>query len=135
MRTGPLTTSRTAQNARGGVAMVLVAGLAAVAIVVAAWLFLALHWSYSEGERAGVVQKFSRKGWVVKTWEGELQMVTVPGVPPMVWDFTCRDRAVAGSLSAALGRKVALHYTEHRALPGHLFGDTRYFVDRVRVIE
>jgi hypothetical protein len=120
---------------RGGVALPLVMVVAVVALIAAGYLFVALHWSYSEGERAGVLQKFSRKGWVVKTWEGELQMVTVPGVPPELWNFSCRDRAVADRLTATLVKKVALHYAEHRGLPGALFGDTRYFVDRVRVIE
>lgn len=135
MKPATLDLGQKGRRSRGGVVLPLVLVVGVIALVAAGYLFLALHWSYSDGDRAGVLQKFSRKGWVIKTWEGELQMVTVPGVPPQIWDFSCRDRAVADELTAALGRKVAIHYTEHRGLPSAIFGDTRYFVDRVRIIE
>lgn len=94
---------------------------------------LTLKWSYSTGVRAGILQKFSDKGWVCKTWEGELAMTTVPGVAPVLWSFTVRDNAVAQQISAALGRRVVLHYHEHRGVPTKCFGDTPYFVDSVAV--
>jgi hypothetical protein len=97
------------------------------------YLGLALGWSYSEGERAGVLQKFSRKGWVCKTYEGELAMSVVPGVAPTIWDFSVRDDKVVPSLNAALGKRVVLHYTEHPGLPTTCFGHTAYFVDSVSV--
>ena len=107
--------------------------LVLVALLAAGYLAFVLNWSYSEGERSGVLQKLSRKGWVVKTWEGELAMTTVPGVAPVLWNFTVRDEATAARLSPALGRRVVLHYTEHRGVPTTLFGETPYFVDAVRI--
>jgi hypothetical protein len=95
---------------------------------------LALNWSYSKGERAGILQKLSKKGWVCKTWEGELAMTTVPGVAPTLWEFTVRDAAAAGQVSALVGRHVLLHYTEHRGVPTSCFGDTQYYVDSVAVV-
>jgi hypothetical protein len=117
---------------RGGVVLWLLAGAGAVVLLIAAYFFVVLHWAYSEGERSGVVQKFSRKGWLFKTWEGELAMSTVPGVAPVIWNFTVRDEAAVAQVSAGLGKQVVLHYTEHRGVPGSVFGETQYFVDSVR---
>ena len=89
--------------------------------------------SYSEGERAGILQKFSRKGWVCKTYEGELAMSIVPGVTPTIWEFSVRDERVIPALTAAIGRRVVLHYKEHRGIPTNCFGHTPYFVDSVSI--
>jgi hypothetical protein len=114
--------------------------IAFAAVVVPVLLFsiyvgMALSWSYSEGDRAGILQKFSRKGWVCKTWEGELAMTTVPGVAPVMWNFTVRDEAVAKQVAAGLGRRVVLQYAEHRGVPTTCFGETAYYVDSVKVLE
>jgi hypothetical protein len=95
----------------------------------------AYNWTYSDGDRSGILRKFSRKGWLCKTWEGELAMTTVPGVMPELWTFTVRKSADADRVNAALGRQVVLHYNEHRGLWNDCFGETEYFVDSVRVIE
>ena len=95
------------------------------------YTLLSLTWSYSEGERGGVLQKLSRKGWVCKTYEGELALYVVSGVAPQIWTFTVRDPKVAAQLNVVLGERVRLHYDEHRGLPSSCFGDTPYFVDRV----
>jgi hypothetical protein len=92
---------------------------------------LTLHWSYSEGERVGILQKISRKGWICKTNEGELALYIVSGVSPQVWDFTVRDDAIAQQMNAHLGERVRLHYAEHRGVLTSCFGDTQYFVDQV----
>lgn len=105
------------------------------ALMFAAYLAFVLNWSYSDGERAGYLQKFSRKGWICKTYEGELAMTTVPGVAPVLWHFTVRDPAVAAQLNAVLGKRIALHYEEHRGIPTHCYGETNYFVSRVQVLE
>ena len=94
----------------------------------------ALGWSYSDGERAGVLQKFSRRGWICKTYEGELALYVVPGVAPSIWEFTVRDPGVAQRLNEALGKQVSLHYEEHRGLPTSCLGQTAYFVDGIRVV-
>lgn len=109
----------------------------AVAIIVLpiAWTWLTLHWSYSDGERAGVLQKFSRKGWICKTYEGELAQYVVSGVSPQIWNFTVRDEKVVGQMKTLVGAKVQLHYTEHRGVPGSCFGDTGYYVDSITKLD
>lgn len=99
------------------------------------YLWIVLSWAYSEGERAGILQKLSRKGWVCKTYEGELAISIVPGVTPIIWHFSVREENVLSKLDAALGKRVVLHYTEHRGVPTTCFGDTSYFVNGVRVMD
>ena len=94
---------------------------------------LTLAVSYSDGQRAGILQKLSRKGWLCKTNEGELAMSIVPGVAPTIWDFSVRDARVLPELRDALGKRVVLHYTEHHGVPTGCFGATQYYVDSVRV--
>jgi hypothetical protein len=99
------------------------------------WTWLTLAWAYSDGQRAGVLQKFSRRGWVCKTQEGELAQYVVAGVSPQIWQFSVRDPKVGAQLDKVVGRKVQLHYTEHSGVPTSCFADTRYFVDRVTVVD
>jgi hypothetical protein len=94
------------------------------------YVWFTLTWSYSDGERVGVLQKLSRKGWLCKTYEGEIAMYVVGGIAPQIWEFTVRDQKVAEELNRSLGKRVRLHYDEHRAIPSSCFGDTTYFVDR-----
>src|SRR4029079_4206301 len=114
-------------------AMALALLVGAAALGLALWLAVALRWSYSDGERAGYVQKFSRKGWLCKTWEGELAMVNLPGTAPEIWRFTESDEAGALLLHRDMGRRSVLHYAEHRGLLTSCFGETNYFVDQVRL--
>ena len=106
-----------------------------LAVVVAGYGFVVARWSYSTGERAGWVQKFSRKGWVCKTWEGELAIVSMPGTTPEKFYFTVWDPAVADKINAAMGERVALHYQQKVGLPGSCFGETDYWVDEIRVFK
>jgi hypothetical protein len=99
------------------------------------YLWVVLSWPYSEGERAGILQKFSSKGWLCKTYEGELAISIVPGVSPVIWNFSVRNESVAPQINAALGKRVVLHYREHRGLPTTCFGDTSYFVTGVRAVD
>jgi hypothetical protein len=101
----------------------------------ALYIWAVLSWSYSEGERAGFLQKVSYKGWICKTWEGELSLVAIPGAAPEKFLFTVRDEAVAQQLNAVAGKRVTLKYEQHRGLPTTCFGDTDYFVVGVAVIE
>ncbi len=107
--------------------------LVPLALLVLYTLFM-LWWSYSEGERAGVLQKFSKRGWVCKTYEGELAMYVVGGVAPQIWNFSVRDDAVIAQLHKAVGQQVRLHYSEHRGLPTSCFGETDYFVESVEIV-
>ena len=108
--------------------------LVVLAALFAGYTLLTLWWSYSEGERVGVLQKLSRKGWVCKTYEGELALYVVSGMAPQIWTFTVRDPKVAAQLNHVLGERVRLHYSEHRGLPTSCFGDTGYFVDSAQTV-
>jgi hypothetical protein len=103
------------------------------------WTWLTLAWAYAEGDRAGVLQRFVKRGWVCKTQEGEIALYygggqyMGPGTSPQLWDFSVRDAGVAAQLAKAVGHRVQLHYTEHPGIPTTCFADTRYLVDRVTV--
>lgn len=99
------------------------------------WIWGALNYTYSSGDRAGYVQKFSKKGWLIKTWEGELAMVNLPGAMPEIFHFSVRDPEAVEQIRASLGRRVVLEYEERRFLPPHIFGDTNYFVSSVKTVE
>jgi len=113
-----------------------VAGLIIVPLALfAAYTWVVLNWSYSSGERAGYVQKFSKKGWLCKTWEGELAMVNMPGTLSEKFYFTVPDGAVAAQINKSLGKRVSLTYDQHIGVPSTCFADTEYFVKDVRVVE
>ena len=111
----------------------LVLPLLVLAALMVLYFWAALKWSYSSGERAGWVQKLSNKGWICKTWEGELALVSLPGTLPEKFLFTIYDDAVAQLVTKAMGKRVALHYEEKVGLPGSCFGDTRHYVTGVTV--
>jgi hypothetical protein len=120
-----------------GVALLwwLVGLLAVVGLLLAVHIWIMLNWSYSSGERAGWVQKFSKKGYLCKTWEGEMAMVSLPGSVPEKFFFTVWDDATAQTINELIGRRVSLHYEEHILLPTSCFGETRHFVSAVKVID
>jgi hypothetical protein len=101
----------------------------------AAWVWLTLTWSYSAGERAGYVQKFSRKGWLCKTWEGEIAMVTMPGAIPDRFEFSVRDESVAAQINALAGKRVVLSYEQHKFVPTSCFAETEYYVTSARGLD
>ncbi|MBP9712291.1 MAG: hypothetical protein KBD60_01200 [Sterolibacterium sp.] len=100
-----------------------------------AYTWLSLQWSYSEGERAGYVQTFTHKGWLCKTWEGELAMVSLPGTLSEKFRFTVRDDAVAEKINKSMGQRVALIFQQHVGVPSRCFGETDHFVVDVRRVE
>jgi hypothetical protein len=95
------------------------------------WTYASLKFSFASGERAGYVQKLSKRGWVCKTWEGELAMVNLPGAMPQIFEFTVPDEQVAQKIGQSAGQQVILHYEQHRGVPSSCFGDTEYFVTSV----
>jgi hypothetical protein len=111
----------------------LFVALVVIAALVAAYFWAALTWSYSTGERAGWVQKLSNKGWICKTWEGELALVSLPGSTVEKFPFTVRDDAVARQIMQVMGKRVSLVYEEKVGLPSTCFGETRHFVTQVMV--
>jgi len=106
-----------------------------VAVLCIGYVMIALNWSYSKGDRVGYIQKFSEKGWLCKTWEGELQMLPVPGALPEKFLFSVRDKAVISKLTSSIGKKVALSYEQHKGIPTTCFGESEYFVADVKVLE
>jgi len=104
-------------------------------ILFAGYTWITLSFSYSSGERVGNIQKFSKKGWLCKTWEGELSMVPVLGALPEKFVFTVRDDKVAEKLNQSLGKKISLYYDQHRGVPSSCFGDTGFFVKDVKILE
>ena len=106
-----------------------------IVLVLAGITWVSLSWVYSDGERAGYVQKFSRRGWVCKTWEGEMAMVTQPGTMSEKFLFTVRDEGVAKILNTSIGKRVAIHYEQHKWIPNSCFGDTEYFVTSAKPAE
>jgi hypothetical protein len=101
----------------------------------AGYTWISLNWSFSKGDRAGYVQKFSQKGWICKTWEGELQMIPVPGAIPEKFLFSVRNDEIAQKINNSLGKKVDLHYEQHKGVPTTCFGDTEYYVTDIKDLE
>lgn len=113
--------------------LTLIAVLAGALALFCAYVWAALNFSYSEGERAGYLQKFSKRGWICKTWEGEILLSSMPGAIPEKFDFSVRDEAVADQLKAATGQRVVLTYSQRKGVPTSCFGETEYFIDKVAV--
>jgi hypothetical protein len=134
----PNTTGRRRSGRAGRWFMIL---LVLLAVGSGLWTWLTLAWAYAEGDRAGVLQKFVRRGWICKTNEGEIALYygggpyMGPGTSPQLWDFSVRDPAIARQLEKAVGHRVQLHYTEHPGIPTNCFADTRYFVDKVTLTD
>jgi hypothetical protein len=98
------------------------------------WAGAALHFSYSSGERAGFLQKVSKKGWLCKTWEGELQLSAIPGSVPEKFEFTTRSDSIAELLNKYSGQRVVLNYEQHKGVPTSCFGETEYYIVGVRPV-
>ncbi len=112
------------------IAVIVIVPIAALII----WTELALHYTYSSGERAGFLQKISKRGWLCKTWEGELQLTAIPGSMPEKFIFSVRSDSVADVLNRLNGQRVVVNYAQHTGVPTSCFGDTQYFVTGVRPV-
>jgi hypothetical protein len=122
------TPAKAPSKARGILAKVGVAAVVVPILLFAAYTWLALHWSYSSGSRAGYIQKFSKRGWVCKTWEGELAIVNMPGSLQETFAFSVRDEAVVQKINALMGKRVSLTYEQHKGVPTSCFAETEYYV-------
>jgi len=109
--------------------------LLVIVVLFAGYVWVTLSWSYSKGERAGYLQKFSQKGWLCKTWEGEIQMIPAPGVLPEKFLFSVRDDTIAMKLNAAMGKKISVSYEQHKGIPTNCFGESEYFVTGLKAAE
>ena len=108
-------------------------------LVVFGVLYALTGWSYSDGERAGTISKFSRRGFVFKTYEGVLNVGGFSGetgsLTPQYFDFSVKEDAVATQITNAVksGQRVTLHYEEKiLRLPWN--GDTKYYITSVELI-
>ena len=115
--------------------LVLLSLIAVAIVIFALYTWFTLSWSYSEGERAGFLQKFSKKGWVCKTWEGEILLTSMPGAIPERFEFSVRSDDVARQLMAATGKRVLLTYAQRKGVPSSCFGETEYFVEKVAITQ
>jgi hypothetical protein len=113
---------------------ILLAILLIPAVIIALWIWVTLGYTYSTGDRAGYVQKISKKGWLCKTWEGEIAMANLPGTMPQIFAFTVRNDSIARILEENAGKQVSLTYEQHRGIPTSCFGETEYFVTKVHRI-
>lgn len=105
-----------------------------VAFILYTWVVLT--WSYSKGQRDGVILKFSQKGWICKTWEGELTKITPSGFTvPGTFFFSVRDNAIADKINAMTGKRIAVTYEQHVGVPTTCFGETEYFVTDVKALD
>ncbi|HXT17238.1 MAG TPA: hypothetical protein VN706_16490 [Gemmatimonadaceae bacterium] len=120
------------RNHKLATAITLVIAVPVIAILL--WVTIALSYSYSSGDRAGYLQKLSRKGWLCKTWEGELLLTAMPGAMPEKFVFSVRSDSVAAAVNTLQGEHVVLHYEQHKGVPTSCFGETEYFVTSVRAV-
>lgn len=114
--------------------LILIGMVVSPIVLFVLYTVMTLTWTYSDGYRAGILQKFSKRGWICKTYEGEIAQAVVAGVSPLIWEFTVRDDQIAQQLDSLLGRRVSLHYRQHVGVPTSCFGLTEYFVDSVSVV-
>lgn len=132
---GPSKFSKGVKRAKSWVLRTTLLLIVAAIVVLGAWTWITLTYTYSTGDRAGYVQKFSKKGWLFKTWEGELAMVNLPGAMPEIFFFSVREEAAAERVQASMGRRVRLKYDQHVGIPVSWFGETEYFVVDVEVVD
>ena len=112
---------------------ILLSTLVALVVLFGLYTWFTLTWSYSEGTRAGYLQKFSKKGWLCKTWEGEILLSSMPGAIPERFAFTVRDDKLVQKLQSTMGQRVEIGYEQHRGVPTSCFGETEYFVNAVNI--
>jgi hypothetical protein len=110
-------------------------GVLGAVVAVGLFTWAALNVSYSKGERVGYIQRLSRKGWVCKTWEGELAVATVPGVAPDKFYFSVRTEPIASQVNGTLGKRVRVIYAQHKFIPTSCFGDTEFFVAEAQPVD
>ncbi len=119
---------------RNKLLIILLSILLIPVVIIALWIWVTLGYTYSMGDRAGYVQKISKKGWICKTWEGELAQANLPGTMPQIFTITVRSDSIARILETNAGKQVSLTYEQHRGIPTSCFGDTEYFVTKVQRI-
>lgn len=108
-------------------------------IVIAAFIYFKYAFDYSKGYRAGLLQKFSEKGVVFKTYEGEMILSSVQSnanvaIASEKFLFSVEEKDVAKQMEQIQGKQVVVHYREKKGtLPWR--GESRYIVDSVKVAD
>ena len=108
-----------------------------IVLVLGSFIYWKYSFTYSEGYRAGLLQKFSRKGNVFKTYEGEMILSSVQSnsnvaIASEKFFFSVTDKNIAVQLEKVQGESIVVHYREKNGtLPWK--GENKYFVDSVRV--
>ena len=125
----------TAEEIKKKIVKIALLLIVAIVVLCTGYVMIALNWSYSKGERIGYVQKFSEKGWLCKTWEGELQMLPVPGAIPEKFLFSVRDKTVINKINSSMGKKVSLSYEQHKGIPTTCFGESEHFAVDAKPLE
>jgi len=97
------------------------------------YTWLTLSYSYSNGSRAGFLQKFSKRGWVCKTWEGELVTGSMLGNQEK-FSFSVRDEELAKLVSSSIGKRVEIEYDQHVGVPTNCFAETEYYVKKIKSV-
>jgi hypothetical protein len=117
----------------------LIAFLLLLVIIFSAWVYWKYYFTYSEGNRSGLLQKFSYKGNIFKTYEGELILnsLVINGIAPVSSEkfyFSVESKTLGERMKNYEGKRVVLQYKEKK---GVLFwrGDSNYIVDSVRLVE
>lgn len=112
-------------------------GIICIILLVVGKSFFPTFGEYSEGDRTGDVSKFTQKGWMFKTWEGELVLGGLKTdsegkAITNLFEFSVADQSVIDTLNANPGANVTLHYTEYFNVNIYE-GSTDYLVTGVTV--
>lgn len=99
------------------------------------WALITVNFAYARDKRPGYVQKLSKRGWLCKTWEGELAMTNTPGAMPEIFRFTVRNDSLARIIDNNLGKRVSLTYEQHKGVPTSCFGETQYYITNIQILE
>lgn len=122
-----------------GVLKKILAGIIFISVLALTITFLVFNFTYSEGSRAGVLMKFSNRGYVFKTFEGELNTGGVGNIGNtaqvnQVWNFSVKEKGFADTLHLYEGKRVILFYQQKiKHLPWQ--GETDYFVNKVQEVK
>lgn len=93
------------------------------------------HITYSEGSRSGYIKKFSKNGYIIKTYEGDLVQQINGVLTADSFHFTVKDDKIVQDITRALNNneRVEVKYKQQLYLFQALHGDTQYFVTEVKL--
>ena len=114
-------------------------GILTIVIILAlgGFIYWKYYFVYSEGNRSGILQKFSYKGTIFKTYEGELILSSIRSTGNITlasekFFFSVKNKDVAKKMENMQGHFVTLHYKmKNGTLPWQ--GDSPYIVDSVKL--